>query len=131
MAPTATGSTVLIVDDEPDMRFLAGAVFEGSEIVVAGEAVDGPDALRVISQLDPPPIPTVILLDNQMPGMTGLEVAARILADHPHQVIVLFSAYLDESVVAQANRIGIAACVSKNEAMRLPEIITELLNERS
>ena len=128
-APAA--SSILIVDDEEDMRLLAGAVFAGSGFTVAAEAVDGPDALRTLEQLAPPPVPTIILLDNQMPGMSGLEVAAQILADRPDQIIVLFSAFLDPGMRAEARRIGVAACVPKAEAMTLPAVVATLISERS
>ena len=110
---------------------LAGAVFEGSGFVVAAEAVDGPDALRKLEELAPPPVPTIILLDNQMPGMSGLEVATQILADRPDQIIVLFSAFLDVGVQAEAERLGVAACVPKAEATKLPQIVQALIAERS
>ena len=62
-----------------------------------------------------------------MPGLTGLEVAERMLAEHPTQVIVLFSAHLDPAVEAKAREIGIAKCVSKMEASKLAPIIRALL----
>jgi two-component system chemotaxis response regulator CheY len=120
--------TILVVDDDPDMRFLARAVLEKSGIEIAGEAADGPEALVRLRELEPPPIPTVILLDNQMPGPTGLEVAAQILADLPEQLIVLFSAYLSEAIVAEASELGVTACVSKNDALNLSEIIHDLVD---
>jgi two-component system, chemotaxis family, chemotaxis protein CheY len=122
--------TVLVVDDAPDMRFLAKAVLESSGLRVVGEAADGPEALLRVRDLDPPPVPTVILLDNQMPGPTGLEVAAEILARTPEQLIVLFSAYLSDEVIAEATRMGVAACVSKVEVNNLPTIIRDLVASR-
>ncbi len=65
-----------------------------------------------------------------MPGLTGLEVAERMLALHPSQVIILFSAHLDPAVEEKARAIGIAACVSKMKASRLPDIIRGLLHEQ-
>jgi CheY-like chemotaxis protein len=123
-------TTILVVDDDADMRFLARSVLEGSGIEVAGEAADGVEALAKLEELDPPPIPTVVLLDNQMPGLTGLEVAEQILRERPEQIIVLFSAYLDADIIAKAERLGIASCVSKNDAMDLPEILTDLVREK-
>jgi CheY-like chemotaxis protein len=119
--------TILVVDDDPDMRFLARAVLERAGIVVAAEAADGPEAMNRLSELEPPPVPTVVLLDNQMPGPTGLEVAVEILRDLPDQLIVLFSAYLNDDIVATAKRIGVSQCVSKNDALDLAEIIQELV----
>jgi two-component system, chemotaxis family, chemotaxis protein CheY len=123
--------TILVVDDDPDMRYLARAVLERSGIGVAGEAADGPSALAKLEELNPPPVPTVVLLDNQMPGLTGLEVARHILSTIPDQLIVLFSAYLNDDIVAEATELGVAACVSKNDALDLAEIIEDLVSSRS
>jgi CheY-like chemotaxis protein len=131
LGSTTTALTVLVVDDAPDMRFLARAVLETAGLRVVAEAVDGPEALLRVHELDPPPVPTVILLDHQMPGLTGLEVAARVLADIPGQLIVIFSAYLSDAVSAEASRLGIAACVSKTEVNKLPTIIQDLVAARS
>jgi two-component system, chemotaxis family, chemotaxis protein CheY len=126
-AATSAKMTILVVDDDADMRFLARAVLEGSGIEVAAEAADGPEALVKISELNPPPVPTVVLLDNQMPGLSGLEVAREILVARPGQLIVLFSAYLDDDIIAEANRLGVAACVSKGDAMDLASIIEDVV----
>jgi two-component system, chemotaxis family, chemotaxis protein CheY len=113
------------------MRYLARVGLENSGILVAGEASDGPEALIKFRELAPPPIPTVILLDNQMPGPSGLEVATQILADSPDQLIVLFSAYLNDQIVAEAARVGVAACVSKVDAINLADIIREIVAART
>ena len=128
---TANSLTVLVVDDAPDMRFLARAVLESSGLHVVAEAADGPEALTAFRDLDPPPVPTVILLDNQMPGPSGLEVAEEILAHTPGQIIVLFSAYLSPEVIAQAESMGVAACVSKVDVTKLASIIRDLVAARS
>jgi CheY-like chemotaxis protein len=122
--------TVLVVDDAPDMRFLARSVLESSGVHVVAEAADGPEALTAFRKLDPPPVPTVILLDNQMPGPSGLEVAQEMLAHAPDQLIVLFSAYLSPEGIEQAERIGVAACVSKVDVTRLASIIRDLVESR-
>lgn len=127
---TSYAATILIVDDDADMRFLARAVLEGSGIEVAAEAADGSEALAKMAELNPPPVPTVVLLDNQMPGLSGLEVAREILREHPEQLIVLFSAYLDEDIVAQAEQLGVAMCVSKGDAMDLGRIIEDVVRSR-
>jgi two-component system chemotaxis response regulator CheY len=122
--------TILVVDDDPDMRFLARAVLERAGIEIAAEAADGREALAKLSELEPPPVPTVVVLDNQMPGQTGLEVAEQILSDIPDQLIVLFSAYLNDDIVAQAERLGVTQCVSKNDALELAEIIEDMVREQ-
>jgi CheY-like chemotaxis protein len=119
--------SVFVVDDEPEMRMLARVFLERGGFKVVDEAEDGPQALERFLDLNPPPIPSVVLLDNRMPGLTGLEVAEQMLARHPSQVIVLFSAHLDSAVKEKALSIGIAACASKTEASRLPDLIRSLL----
>ena len=119
--------TVLVVDDEPDIRDVVRAILEVGGLQVIDEARDGPDALDRFRELDPPPVPSVVLLDNRMPGLTGLAVAERMLLHHPDQVIVLFSAHLDQHVEAAAARIGVSACVSKMDLATLPDTIRDLL----
>ena len=50
-----------------------------------------------------------------------------MLAEHPSQVIILFSAHLDNAVQQTARAVGIRACVSKAQVSRLPNIIRDLL----
>jgi CheY-like chemotaxis protein len=124
---TSLTPSVFVVDDEPDVRLLARFILERGGFNVVDEAEDGASALQRFTELDPPPVPSVVLLDNRMPGLTGLEVAERMLAHHPDQVIVLFSAHLDRSVEQKALAMGITACVSKMDAPRLADIIRGLL----
>lgn len=132
MTATVNGAqtpSVLVVDDEPDVRTLARFILERSGFNVVDEAEDGSQALERFQQLNPPPVPSVVLLDNRMPGLTGLEVAEQMLVLHPDQVIILFSAHLDRTVEEKARASGITACVSKMEATKLPQIIRGLLPE--
>lgn len=70
----------------------------------------------------------MVLLDHRMPGRTGLEVAEEILAGHPDQLIVLFSAQLDHATMSHADEIGVAACVPKTDIRQLPTIIRSLVH---
>jgi CheY-like chemotaxis protein len=125
--PTVT--TVLIVDDELDMRLLVRTVIEiaNEGLVVVGEAADGGDALNVWRGLGGPPVPDVVILDNRMPVLTGLEVARLILTERPEQLVVLYSAFLDPTVREEAAAIGIAACVSKRDLDELPGLVRSLV----
>ena len=114
----------LIVDDEEDMRFLVRTVIEAANhgLQVAGEASDGTQAIeRWRSER-----PEVVVLDQRMPGMTGIETAQAILAESPEQRIILFSAYLDPETTAEANRVGINLCLPKSDYTRLPEALWQL-----
>ena len=118
--------TVLVADDEEDMRTLVRVILTRADLEVVAEAIDGPEALDTVRRLKPPPIPTVLVLDNRMPGMSGLEVAELVLEQLPGQPIVLFSAFLTEEIEQQAKDIGIQACLSKTDVARLPKLIAEL-----
>ena len=128
-AQTAIAPSIFVVDDEPSMRMLARVFLQRGGFNVVDEAEDGPQALERFQDLNPPPVPSVVLLDNRMPGLTGLEVAEQMLTQHPSQVIVLFSAHIDDAIEDKARDIGIAACVSKSDVSRLSEIISELLQQ--
>jgi CheY-like chemotaxis protein len=93
---------------------------------IVGEAADGEEAIQVWRDLDGPPVPDVVILDNRMPGLSGIEVAEQILAERPAQLIVLYSAFLDDEVRAKAEQVGITCCVSKEDLERLPGVIQEL-----
>jgi CheY-like chemotaxis protein len=124
--------TVLIIDDEIDMRMLVRVVIDMAHtgLAVVGEAADGPEGIEVWRSLNGPPVPDVIVLDNRMPLLSGLEVAELILHERPEQKIVLFSAFLDEEVRRSAKAVGISACVTKEDASQLPELIQGLLADR-
>lgn len=112
---------VLVVDDESDMRLLVEMVIERANegLTVVGLATTGAEAIARWREIGP----DVILLDHQMPGMTGLEAAELILAEQPDQRIILFSAFLDAQIRAKATELGILACVPKNELSQIPEAL--------
>ena len=68
--------TVLIADDEPSMRLLVHATIESDDYKVV-EAADGMEAWAMIQQYKP----SLVLLDVQMPGRSGLEVLRSVRAD--------------------------------------------------
>ena len=127
MTGTTTPPTVLVADDEAEMRELVRLYLELDGFHVVDEAADGEQAMARFLALDPPPVPTVVVLDNRMPRLTGIEAAERILETHPGQVVVLFSAFLDEALVLRAQQAGVALCVSKLEAADLPRMLRERL----
>ena len=112
---------VLIVDDEEDMRALVRATIEIADegLTVAAEAADGETAVSIVRSEHP----EVVVLDHRMPGISGLDTARRILAEHPEQAIVLFSSFLDRDVVRAAQRMGVRMCLAKDDIRHLPDVI--------
>lgn len=119
-------TTVLVVDDDDDMRALVRMRLElADDIRVVAEAVDGPDALAAFTRLGAPPVPEVVLLDNRMPGMTGLEVAAHLRELVPAQHIVLFTAFADDDTAERCQALGVRL-VSKDQVAQLPDIVRSM-----
>jgi len=118
MQSPADQVTTLIVDDHPDIRLLMRMVIQaaGSGVLVVGEAATGEQALALIDQLNP----RVVVLDEMMPGISGLETAQRIRATRPNQMIILCSARTDDDLRRAAVDMGINACVSKDELPAMP-----------
>ncbi len=78
---------IVVADDSVLVRRrLVGLLQEIAEVEIVGEAQDGTQALLVVSDLHP----DVLILDIQMPGVTGLEVLRRVQKrPEPPQVIVV------------------------------------------
>ena len=119
-------TSLLIADDEEDMRLLLRMMIrvanEGLE--VTGEAKTGREAVDyALAAVEPH---DVIVLDNRMPELSGLEAAAEILRNRPGQPIILYSAHLDDAVRKDALDAGIRACIRKNEIEQLPDLVRSL-----
>jgi len=79
--------TLLIVDDHTSFRSAARKVLEHHGYEVVGEAPDGESALEAVRELRP----DIVLLDVQLPGIDGFEVAARLTAAGDPPAIVMTS----------------------------------------
>ncbi len=111
-----TVTRVVIADDDPDIRVLLRSLLDlEPRIEVAGEAADGGEALERFLEMRP----DVLVLDERMPVMYGLDVARRVLAEHPDQAVILCTAFVDESVLAEARAIGVRIVLGKGDIHRL------------
>jgi DNA-binding NarL/FixJ family response regulator len=79
--------TVLIVDDHPSFRANARALLEAEGFEVVGEAEDGASALQAAAELEP----ELVLLDVQLPDLSGFEVAQRLTNGGGGPAVVLVS----------------------------------------
>jgi CheY-like chemotaxis protein len=117
-----------VADDEEDMRVLVRALLEAdaSGISVAAEAGNGADALARWREV----APDVVILDQRMPDLTGMEVAEHILQERPGQAIVLFSAYLTDEARAHVLAAGVDACIAKEDIFSLPDVVRRVAAAR-
>jgi DNA-binding NarL/FixJ family response regulator len=106
--------TILIVDDSPAIRSsLRKCIEQNTGWSVCAEAENGLQALERVRQHRP----DVVILDLSMPVMGGLEAAQHISAQAPGTVMVLFTMYKSPQLIKDAERVGIAAVVSKSDGI--------------
>lgn len=113
--------SVLIVDDEIEIRHALRLLFEIEGFTVVGEAADGDAAIDLASELEP----SFIVLDYSMPRMNGKDAAALIRAAVPASRIVAFSALL-ESKPAWAD-----AYLNKDRISEIAPLVERLLRTAS
>jgi two-component system, NarL family, invasion response regulator UvrY len=104
---------VLIVDDQEPFRAVARTVVELTEgFEVAGEAETGEDSIVQAKELHP----DLVLMDVNMPGISGLDATRQILADsNSHPVVVILSTYEASEFSPQATEAGAATFISKSD----------------
>ncbi len=94
---------ILIADDHPLFRSGMRALLASDlDTEVAGEATTGEEAIEMAATLQP----DVILMDLQMPGVSGIEATRRILHTSPHIRILIVTMYEDDHSVFTAMRAG-------------------------
>jgi DNA-binding NarL/FixJ family response regulator len=86
------GRTLFIVDDHEPFRTFARSMLSAEGFDVTGEAADGESAISAVESLSP----DIVLLDIQLPGMDGFEVAAK-LADLPRVPRIVLTSSRDAS----------------------------------
>ena len=91
-------ATVLVIDDDPDVRhFIAASLEEyGHEVV---EAADGREGLEKFAS----GTHDLVIIDYIMPGLSGAEVAGHILATRPGQPILFVSGYNETDAIRRVS----------------------------
>jgi DNA-binding response OmpR family regulator len=104
-------STVVIADDDADIRALVRISAERAGLNVVAEAGNGDEALSAIRLL----VPELAILDVSMPGLSGLEICRLVRSDAALDgvQILLVSAAADETSIAAGMRAGAADYLSK------------------
>ena len=102
---------VLIVDDHAGFRTQARTVLEAEGFEVVGEAADGEAALAANRELDP----AVILLDVQLPGVDGFEVAKQLTSNGDSPAVVLISSHELADFASLVRSSGARGFIAKDE----------------
>ena len=100
---------LILVEDDPDLRRCLKRLLQRQGMTVVEEAADGTEGLAAAQRTSF----DIVLTDLRMPNMDGIELTRRVRAIDPAAVVVIFSAYADQSLQAEAKEAGAAAWVAK------------------
>jgi two-component system, chemotaxis family, chemotaxis protein CheY len=107
-------ATVLLVDDAETTREVLRLYAEGRGLEVIGEAENGREAVELAERLHP----DAVILDQQMPEMTGLEAMRELQQRVPEAVVVFYSSGPRPATEALAFGAGARAYFEKDTAPR-------------
>lgn len=104
---------IILVDDHDMLReALREKLEREADIDVIGEAGDGPAALRLVADT----APDIVVLDIGLPDMNGVEIAARLSAEHAAVKVIALSMYSDKRFVLEMLKAGAQGYVTKTSA---------------
>jgi DNA-binding NarL/FixJ family response regulator len=113
-------SRVFLCDDDAAYRSLVKAVLESAGAKVVGEAATGPECAEGVAAA----APDFVLLDQNMPGPTGIETLPQIREAVPDAKVVLLSTAEPETLEQRALANGARAFVRKPaNILSLPAVL--------
>jgi DNA-binding NarL/FixJ family response regulator len=117
---------VLIVDDHPMWRNGVRSDLESSgRAEVVGEAADGGEAIEVAREA----MPDVILMDLQLPQVSGVDATRAIIEESPHIKVLVLSASAEEADVLEAVKAGASGYLLKSSSSE--DVIDAVLRVRT
>lgn len=122
----ATLPRVLLVDDDPDLGRLVQHVLKANGYSPALQVATGREALASLEGID------IVLLDQQLPDTSGLEVLDAIRTQPSTPAVILVTGHGNESLVAAALRRGADDYLAKDAALTelLPQILERVRRGR-
>jgi DNA-binding response OmpR family regulator len=117
---------ILLVDDDPDIARLVQHILKTHGLAPAVQVTTGREALGALAGVD------IVLLDQQLPDTSGLDVLDAIRARPAPPAVVLVTAHGNESLVATALRRGADDYLAKDAALTemLPQIVERVRRTR-
>jgi len=104
---------VMVVDDTDHVRRMLTSMLSLDGYAVVGDASSGAEAVAAVVEADP----DIVVIDYKMPGMDGLATARGIRERRPDQVMILYTAYIDDALERAAVDAGISLCIGKVDGL--------------
>ena len=101
-------SSILVVDDERNMRFVIGRALAGAGHSIA-EAASGDEALAYLTGA----VPDLVILDLRMPGMDGLATLTAMKQGHPELPVIMLTAHGNVASAVKAMKAGATEYLTK------------------
>jgi len=103
---------IIITDDDAIVVSSLKTILEISgEVTVLGTVNNGVEAIKLFSQYKP----EIVLIDIQMPVMTGLEAAEAIIAEKPDAKVLFLTTFADDEYIYKALSIGAKGYILKQD----------------
>ncbi|WP_031385824.1 response regulator [Desulfonatronum thiodismutans] len=107
------GKLILIVDDEPRVRFTLALILKHHGLQVL-EADNGVEALRVMEEaLEQAQRVDLVVTDIKMPGMDGLELIKILKQSEEPVKILVMTGYGDRETISRLQEIGVCGVIHK------------------
>ncbi|MCD6319187.1 MAG: response regulator [Candidatus Desulfofervidaceae bacterium] len=101
---------ILVVDDEENVLNAIKRIFKPYTLITCFTTTDPFEALKIVDKekID------LIITDQRMPGMTGIELLKKITSKYPEVIKIILSAYSDLNVILEAiNEVGVYKFILK------------------
>jgi two-component system, response regulator PdtaR len=116
-----TGPTIVVAEDALQLREALADMLWSHGFDVVGQAGTGTEAVALAESLRP----DLVLIDYRMPEMNGVAATDAIKTTRPRTQVVMFTAFDEASLSADATRVGASSFLVKGCA---PTVILEALN---
>lgn len=116
---------LLIVDDDAQIcKSIKIILSKDEQIETVGFANNGEEAISKFFELRP----DLVLMDIQMPVMSGIEASSEILSKDADAKILLLSTFSDEEYIVKAFQIGVRGYIIKQEYKKIAPAIKSVIN---
>lgn len=113
----------IIADDNKKMRSMIRRLLEDDvrDIGEITECANGAEAVHSYDRCRP----DWVLMDIRMEKMDGMNAAREIIGKHPYAKIIIVTQYDDDMLSNEARKIGVRACVLKENLWIIPAIVND------